>query len=112
MLITIDSNEFLYPMSTFHPPDGDIAKRESEESTKKSSPTKTKHPKIKASLFKPSHSTQTAKITKHPAIKKRPWTPNNKITLLTIASRRGASIKTFEGAIDGRSGLACYIQWR
>jgi AraC-like DNA-binding protein len=112
MVISIDSKEFLSPMSTFHPPDGGIAKRESEESTKQSSPTKAKHPKIKASLVSPSHKTHTVQVTKDPVIKKRPWTPNNKITLLTIASRRGASIRTFEGAIDGRTGLACYIQWR
>jgi len=44
--------------------------------------------------------------------KYRHWTTDDKVALLNIVSSRGASIKHFEGAIEGRSGLTCYIRWR
>jgi len=53
-----------------------------------------------------------AKSSTPPDAKPRPWTTEDKIVLLNIASSRGASIKHFEGAIEGRSGLACYIRWK
>jgi hypothetical protein len=61
--------------------------------------------------LKPAKNTKTA-VKPAVVAKKRAWTMTDKLTLLAVVTKRGASIKTFEGAIDGRSGLACYIQWR
>jgi len=69
---------------------------------------KTKSPDPPA---KPAKYTKTA-VKPDVVPKRRVWTMTDKLTLLSVATRRGASIKSFEGAIDGRSGLACYIQWR
>lgn len=58
---------------------------------------------------------KSKKGAKSTAIKSRApsiWTADEKKTILRIVSKRGASIKHFEGALPGRSGLACYVRWR
>jgi len=83
--------------------------------------TKTKSKSKKKSKFSPGPETTPmekqpkktkAKFSSPLDPKLRTWTTSDKITLLNIVSSRGASIKHFEGAVEGRSGLACYIRWK
>jgi hypothetical protein len=44
--------------------------------------------------------------------KARPWTDAERLILFELAVKHGASIKTFEGKIAGRTGKQCYNTWQ
>jgi len=44
--------------------------------------------------------------------KARPWTDAERLILFELAVKRGASKKSFEGKIEGRTGKQCYLTWQ
>ena len=116
-----DKDEAIKPQNASLPPfqvvSPALPKTQSNIKSKFKSKSECK-PKAKSkSKPKPTPSKQPPQKTKAKSStpsdpKCRPWTTEDKIALLNIVSSRGASIKNFEGAIEGRSGLACYIRWK
>jgi len=45
-------------------------------------------------------------------VKGRPWTDAEKLILFELAVKHGASMKTFEGKIEGRTGKQCFSTWQ
>jgi hypothetical protein len=118
-----DRDEAIKPQNSSLPPFQVVSPALPEAQSKTKSKFKSKpecKPKAKSKSKpkpKPTPSKQPPKKTKAkssspPGPQPRPWITDDKIVLLNIVSSRGASIKNFEGAIEGRSGLACYIRWK
>jgi hypothetical protein len=42
----------------------------------------------------------------------RPWTPEEKLKIFEIVVKHGASVKHFEGVIEGRTAKQCYLSWQ
>jgi outer membrane biosynthesis protein TonB len=87
------------------------SKPNSKSKSKSKSQSKPKPKLVPTPSEKPPKKTKTKSSTP-PDPKPRPWTTADKIVLFNIVSSTGASIKNFEGAIEGRSGLACYNRWK